>query len=269
MAIRISHARADTVGQMGVEAGKGEQKVTQQAQQLQVDLQAQSDAARINAAKINADTAINMAVMDANNNREMAQFESFMRSESQRRQIAWQTEKVELEQRHDFDLNMQRKDLESQMVAERVAKEIAQKDMKKDALKKSRENFDITDKQYKDALLSLDVGVNPARALFGEGGEIGLMQTSTYQSELNKEKTAAERAKPEAVAMRTADIVTQIADEIKDLDPETQAEARALIKTPNLSEAAALGILDTLKAKKEVLAKEKRLGVLGGFAFGP
>jgi hypothetical protein len=41
------------------------------------------------------------------------------------------------------------------------------------------------------------------------------------------------------------------------------------MKTPNLSEAAATGILDTLKAKKEVLAKEKRLGVTGGFAFGP
>jgi hypothetical protein len=269
MAIRVSHARIEDVGRLGIEAGKGEQQVREQAQQVESDLQAASNASRIQAAQINASTAIQKAVMDAQNNREMQEFDSFMRAESERRQIAWRTEQVEMTQRHDFDMNIQRKDLENAMIMEQKARKDAEVDQKKQSLQKARENFDITDDQYKNALLSLDVGVNPAKALFGEGGEIGLMQTSTYKSELAKEKTAAERAKPESVAMRTADIFTQITAEIKDLDPETQAEARRLMKTPNLSEAAATGILDTLKAKKEVLAKEKRLGITGGFAFGP
>jgi len=269
MAIRISHARADTAGQLGLEAGKGEQKVRQQAQQFEADLQSQADSSRIQAAKINADTAIQKSVMDDTNNREMQEFESFMRAESDRRQIAWRTEQVEMTQRHDFEINMQRKDLENQMIMEKEARKTAEVDQKKDALKKELDNHGISPDKYQELLLGLELGADMGRMLAGPSGEAGFMKSQREREKVMKIRATAERTKPENVAMRTADIITQIADELEGLDPETKAEADALIKTPNLSEAAALGILDTLRAKKEVLAKEKRLGVMGGFAFGP
>lgn len=255
MAIRVTHARVEDVGKLGIEAGKGEQQVRQQAQQFESGLQAQADASRIQAAQINAETAIQKSVMDAQNNREMQEFDSFMRAESERRQIAWKTEQVELTQRHDFEMNMQRKDLETQMIAERDMRATAEKDMKKDSLKKARESFDITDQQYKDALLSLDVGTSPARALFGEGGEIGLMQTSTYKSELTKEKAAAEFASPKAVEERRVIAVKKAGTDLVNtathrlIDTETKKEAEALASNPDAS------VADIQRANQVIEAK--------------
>jgi hypothetical protein len=266
--IRISHARAEDVGAMGVEAGKGEQKVRQQAQRLEADLQAQSNAARIDAAKINADTAINMAVMDANNNREMAQFESFMRSESQRRQIAWETEKIELGQRHDFDLNMQRKDLENSMIMEKEARDKAELDQSKDALKKARENFEISEDDFNRENLNLDMGGRPGATLNKEATLEGMSQKQTYKAELDREKAASKRAEPENVAMRTADLITQVVAESKNMDAETKAEIQKLIKTPNISEAAVQRMLNDIRETQAAITKRNTTYRMAGPDYG-
>jgi len=270
MAIRVTHARIEDVGKLGLEAGKGEQAVRQEAQQLEADLAAQSNATRLQAASINASTAIQKAVMDAENNREMVEFTSFMRAESERRQIAWQTEKLEMAQRHDFDLNMQRKDLENQMIAEKDMRKQSEKDQKTEALSKARDNFEITDDQYKNAVLSLEVGVSPGRALFGEGGEIGLMQTSTYKSELAKEKTAAEFAKPEAVEQRRVTARRDMGETLLKsashplLDTETRQEAQSIIDDPNATVADITRANQVIEAKIQQVTEARRTQTRSG-----
>ena len=268
MAIRISHGRAETIGQMGLEAGKGEQKVTQQAQQLERDLTDANNASRIQAAQINASTAMNKAVMDAKNMREMAEFDSFMRAESGRRQIAWETEKIEMRQRHDFEMNIQRKDLENTMIMEQKTRKDAEKQVRTDALDKAKENGDIGPNEYSEAILSMEVGPEASRALFGQTSMEDVSSFGERARARTTRKAGIEAAKPESVAMRTADLITQIVDEVKNLTPETQEQVRKLVKTPNLPEAAAAEMLSKIRQEKEVLDAKNRTFRMAGPDYG-
>ena len=242
MAIRVTHGKISDIGRLGLEAGKGEQKVRQEAQQLERDLTTQSNNARLQAASINANTAIQKSIMDAQNMKELAEFDSFMRAESERRQLAWETEKIEAGQRHEFEMNIQRKDLENQMIAERDMRKEAEKDVKRNSLKKAREEKRITEDQLYEALLSIDMEISPAKALFGEGGELGIQQTSTYKSQLTEERKQAELNKPENVAMRVADRIQSVVEKSRRLDPETQKQVAELVSRPNVSEAAIIAM---------------------------
>jgi hypothetical protein len=258
MGIRVTHGKAETIGKMGLEAGKGEQKVRNQADQLERDLTAQNNSARIQAASISANASMQRAVIDAENSKSAMEFQSFMKAEADKRQMAWEVEKIELRQRHDFDLNIQRKDLENGMIMEQKARKDLELNQRKDALLKAKENFEITDEDYKAELLNLELGGRPGAQLRKELSLEGMAQGQSYQAQLAKEKTTAEAAYPENVAMRTAEVVDTIMAEVKDLDPETQAEARKLVQTPNLSETAAKGLLDTIRAKKQIREQMKQ-----------
>lgn len=248
MAIRVSHGQVKDIGRLGLEAGKGEQKVRQEAQQLEMDLNTQSNNARLQAASINANTAITKSILDAQNRKELAEFDSFMRAESERRQIAWQTEKIEAGQRHDFDMQIQRKDLENQMIAERDMRKEAEKDVKRNSLQKAREERRITDDQLYKAMLSIDMDISPQKALFGEGGEIGIQQTSTYKSELTREKKEVAEGKPEAQATNIRQKSIKAIELSYELSPSQVKETQALLDKENLSESDINQITQTLQA---------------------
>jgi hypothetical protein len=192
-----------------------------------------------------------------------------MRAESERRQIAWQIEKTESTQRHDFELNIQRKDLEEQLIMEGKQRKDAEKQVRITALDKAKENGDIGEQEYEEAILTMEVGPQAAESLFGKTSLEDMSSFSERGRARTARKTAIERAKPENVSERLDDITKQIIDEVRSLDPATQQETHNLLQSESFTEASGAAMLDTIKAKKDALALQKRQGITGGFAFGP
>ncbi len=159
MPIRISHGDVATFAQFGIEAGKGEQKVRQAAeaeaaarQQAAIDAQATSDAIR-------ASTDISKTVINARARQDAIEFESFMRGESAKRAIAWEQEKFELGNLHDFDMAEQRKEIENQLTISADMRQKSKTDSKRQALDDAFERGDITERQVADENLRMDLGL--------------------------------------------------------------------------------------------------------------
>lgn len=263
MAIRVTYGRAEDIGKLGIEAGKAQGAVRNQALQLQADLANQETQSRFATAKIAANTVIQRSVIDASNRRELAEFESFMRAESERRQIAWQIEKTESTQRHDFGLNLQRKELEQQLIVENEQRKEAEKQVRVSSLDKALENGDIGEQEYEEAILSLQIGPEASRSLFGQTSLEDLSSFSERGRARTERKAAIEAAKPENVAARIADLSTQVRSESSNLDPETKKEVDTLLSSPDITEDAVkrmlVDIRDTQAAIKEEEQKQERI----------
>ncbi len=265
MAIRISHARAEDIGALGIEAGKGEQQVRQQAQRFEKGLQAQAQDAQLTAARINADTAITKAVMDAKNSREVAEFDSFMRAESDRRQMAWETEKIELKQRHDFDLNMQRKDLENSMIMEADARKKEETRIWMDALDKAEASGDISSDEHTEARLRRELG--QSGSLFSGGSLEEISSFSERAEARRKRKAAAGREEPEAVQSRIKQLSIKAIELSYELTPDQVKETQSQLDSSDVTEADITRMVQILDAAVEV--KKSQPFQTGGFSYRP
>jgi hypothetical protein len=259
--IRVTHGQAADIGKLGVEAGRAQGAVRNQALQLQADLAANETQSRFATAKIAANTAIQRSVIDATNRKELAEFESFMRAESERRQIAWQVEKTESIQRHDFEMNIQRKDLENQLIVENDQRKEAEKQVRISALDKAKESGDIGDQEYEEAILSMQVGPEASASLFGGQSLEDLSSFSERGRARTSRKAAIEAAKPENVASRVASLTSEVEQAVVGLDPETRQEAYSLLGRSDITEGALkrmlVDIKDTKDAKRASLDIEK------------
>ena len=159
MPIRVTHGDVSTFAKFGIEAGKGEQRVRQAAeaeaaarQQAAIEAQATSDAIR-------ASTDISKTVINAQARQDAIEFESFMRGESAKRAIAWQQEKFELSNLHEFEMLEQRKEIENQLTISADMRQKSKMDSKRQALDDAFERGDITERQVTDENLRMDLGL--------------------------------------------------------------------------------------------------------------
>ncbi len=107
--------------------------------------------------RANADIA--QSVLNANSRREAMEFESFMRGESAKRAIAWEQEKVELRNLHDFDMLEQRREIENQLAIDSDSRQKSKLDSKIQALRDAHEQGQITEIERDDEILRLEIGV--------------------------------------------------------------------------------------------------------------
>ena len=159
MPIRVTHGKVSTAARFGIEAGKGQQRVRQAAeesanvrQQASIDAQAAANALRVS-------TDIQKAVLDAQSRREAMEFQSFMQGESAKRAIAWEQEKTELRNMHDFEMLEQRRDVENQLKTADDMREKTKLNSKMSALDAAVERGDITEEQAQQEKLRLEIGV--------------------------------------------------------------------------------------------------------------
>ena len=160
MAIRISHGKASTIAQFGIEAGKGEQKVRQEAEAQTNARQSAAINAQLTATSMRINADINQSILDAQSRQEAMEFESFIKGESAKRTMAWGLEKMELSRQHDFEMNIQRKDLENQLSMDKDARGKAELDNKMGALDDAAERGDISQEDADQEKLRLRIGVS-------------------------------------------------------------------------------------------------------------
>jgi hypothetical protein len=163
---------------------------------------------------------------------------------------------------------MQRKDLENSMIMEQKARKDLELQSKKDALKKERDNKGISEDKYRELLLGLELGADVGKILAGPGGEAGFMESQQEKDILRRERAEAKRNLPENVAMRTADLITQVVDESSNLDAETQAEVKKIVSTPNISESAVRRMLNDIRETQAAITEKNRIFRMVGPDFG-
>ncbi len=183
MPIRITHGKVSTIAQFGIEAGKAEQRVRQN----EIDAKQQANALRINA-------DITKTILNAQSRQEAMQFESFMRGESAKRAIAWEQEKTELRNQHDFDMLEQRREIENQLSIDSDSRQKSKLSTKLQALDDAVERGDITEGEAQREKLRLEIGVPGSQSpLFKKKDESSIF--SDYLDQLDKEREAERKDK--------------------------------------------------------------------------
>ena len=185
IAIRVTHGKASTIAQFGIEAGKGEQRVRQEAeaqatarQQAQIDAQAAANALR-------ASTDIQKTILNAQARQEAEAFQSFMQGESAKRTIAWEQEKIELRRQHDFDMGEQRRDIENQLKMTDDQREKTKLQSAFTAIDNAVERGDISSKEGNELKLKKELGATGS-SLFPKRDEKDVF--SRFVGELSKEE---------------------------------------------------------------------------------
>ena len=87
------------------------------------------------------------------------EFESFMQGESAKRAIAWEQEKTELRNAHDFEMLERRRDMENQLKIADDSREKAKLQSKFTALDDAAERGDISEDMAQKEKLRLEIGV--------------------------------------------------------------------------------------------------------------
>ncbi len=82
-----------------------------------------------------------------------------MRGESAKRAIAWQQEKTELGNMHDFEMLEQRKDIENQLAISADMRQKSKLDSKTQSLRDAHEQGQLSEKQMNDEILRLELGI--------------------------------------------------------------------------------------------------------------
>ena len=87
------------------------------------------------------------------------EFESFMAGESAKRTMAWEQEKIELRNQHEFDMGEQRKEIENQLAIESDGRQRSKLESKFKALDDAAERGDISPEVAQKEKLRLELGI--------------------------------------------------------------------------------------------------------------
>ncbi len=206
------------------------------------------------------------------------EFESFMRGESAKRAIAWEQEKTELRNLHDFDMLEQRRDVENQLKMADDHREKTKLQSKFTALDNAVERGDISPKDAQKEKLRLELGVPGSQSpLFKKKTEADIFGNLLTEREKRAATTGTTTEQRTVTAQQNA---TKLANLSKDLsfskeDREDMKRAveegdRNIIKT----------ILDTVEARKKTPSRANILEIMSsglgtrrtrvkGIAFSP
>jgi len=80
--------------------------------------------------------------------KELAEFNSWLSTESQKRAMAWEQEKLELSARHDFDMLQATKEVNFETELQKGIKEKQERERKLEALERALERKEITQEEY-------------------------------------------------------------------------------------------------------------------------
>ena len=157
------------------------------------------------------------------------QFESFMRGESAKRAIAWEQEKTELRNQHDFDMLEQRREVENQLSIDSDGRQKSKLDSKLQALDDAVERGDITEGEAQREKLRLELGVPASQsALFKKGDDSSAF--ARLLDQINREREAERKDKD-----KTAPFTPQKPEDI--IAPRQVAATKllAISKSKNIS----------------------------------
>ena len=244
MGIRISHGKASTIAQFGIEAGKGEQRVREAAESQANARQQAAINAQSAANALRANTDIQKTILNAQARQAAEEFESFMQGESAKRAIAWEQEKMELRNQHDFDMLEQRTDIENQLKMADDQREKTKLQAKFTALDNEVERGGISPEEGAREKLRLELGV--------AGSQSPLFKKKT-ESDIFGDLMAERGSVPDiAPEQKNSAKLLQISS-----SGTTSAEDRADIKKILASgDPVKIKVaLDTLEAKRESQTK--------------
>lgn len=244
MAIRITHGKVETIARFGIEAGKGEQRVRQAAEAAQTGRQQAAISAQAQASALRTQADITKTILNAQSRQEAMQFESFMQGESAKRAIAWQQEKTELSNLHDFEMLEQRKEIENQLSIESDGRQRSKLEAKMSALDAAFEQGQISEKQLADEKLRLELGIPGSQSpLFGKKDE-----ASIFTDILAERKEEAAVVTPEQTnATELSKFVTATTT-----NTETRKDLKKILAKGDPVEIKVT--LDTMEARKELEA---------------
>lgn len=271
MGIRISHGNVKTAGQFGIEAGKGEQ-AARQAEITQAS-QAQADAAIVSET-IRANARISQTIMDAQVEQEAREFQSFMAGESAKRAMAWEQEKTELRNQHQFDMQEREVDLRNQYDIEQELKAQGKIDTQKRALDAAVERGDISEDEAAREKLRIDVGVSGSQSkLFGKGDPIadairraqeqgGRLDTPTASPTARAELSVQKKFPETFEAAKTEQAVSEAGGALREAAKSkfvTAGQKEAidkLLKTPGVTQTEIMQATDALEARIAASAQQ-------------
>ena len=243
MPIRITHGDVSTFAEFGMEAGKGEQKVVQAAeaeatarQQAVIDAKATSDAIR-------ASTDISKTVINAQARQDAERFQSFMQGESAKRAIAWEQEKFELGNLHDFDMAEQRKEIENQLTISADMKQKAKFDSAMGALDNAVEQGLISPEDADKEKLRRQLGLPASQS--------PILKKGKDEGDILYADLLAKRGAPSAVASEQENSVAlQKIAALKTTSAEDRIDAEAVLAEGDRAKIKIT--LDILEAKQDI-----------------
>jgi hypothetical protein len=122
---------------LGIQAGQAQAQREAADRSQQVTLQMMQNAA----AQRRLETEIQ-------SRKELAEFNSWLSTESQKRAMAWEQEKLELSARHDFDMLQATKEVNFETELQKGIKEKQERERKLEALERALERKEITQEEY-------------------------------------------------------------------------------------------------------------------------
>ena len=244
-----------TFARFGIEAGKGEQKVRQEAEAEANARQQAALSAQATANALRAETDITKTILNAQSRQDAEAFESFMRGESAKREIAWRREKTELGNMHDFEREEQRKDIENQLAISANMRQKSKRDSQIQSLRDAHERGQLSEKQMNDEILRVDLGIPSSRStLFRKGDESNVF--TSYLDERDKKEIP--KATPE---QKNATALLEISTR-----KSTSAEDKI-----DIDNALKSGDAPRIKITLDIMEAKQNTGILGrasGVFFG-
>jgi len=209
-------------------SGVGEERARQAEQQSNINAQLQANQMRINADR-------EMAVIDAQNRRDAMQFQSFLTAESAKREMAWEREKVELSQRHDFDMLEQRKDIENQFALESELKDRAKINSKFTALDDAVKRGDISKEDSAKEKIRLQLELPPSASPFAAKSKDAMDE---FIKQLTEKKSTDTPVYEKAIVPPQTKVASELAKSLSspDFTEEDKKEIKEVLKRGNPTE---------------------------------
>ncbi len=159
--------------------------------------------------------------------------------------MAWEVEKIEIARQHDFEMNIQRKDLENQLSMDKDARGKAELDNKMAALDDAVERGDIPPEDARQEKLRLEIGVSDRFSVLAPKSA----EDQFYSRFIDKAQGTAPLTEQSSVDKLSA--------MIPGLSSEDQSFAEAVVERGNLTEIKST--LDTLEVTAAAEKEEKKL----------
>ena len=184
-------------------------------------------------------TDITKTILDAQARQEAEAFQSFMQGESAKRTIAWEQEKIELRNQHEFDMGEQRKEIENQLAIESDGRQRSKLEAKIQALRDANERGQITEKKMNAEILRMELGIPASQSpLFGKKDEASIF------ADLLQERDAGPDVSPE---QKNSAALLALGNTLNESD---QKDVNAIVKEGDFVKIRQT--LDILEARKEV-----------------
>lgn len=180
MAIRISHASIKDVATAGTQAGQAQREVMERKIQVQQQADTRRQQVQMMLAQKEMNFRIEQARTDDINRMETMKFQSFMGEEAKRRDMAFEYEKVEMRNRHDFEMIEANKEAQNQYTMQKEFRATQKTDAQKKALDDAHAQGRITDDDLYNEKLRIDLGISGSQSKLYQRARSGDGNSAMY-----------------------------------------------------------------------------------------